>query len=39
MIGDFIARVLEVRGDQRGCLFFLRREFGMLVEMFVGCEQ
>ena len=39
MIGDFVAGFSEVRGDQRRSFFFLRGEFGIFVEVFVGSQE
>src|SRR5580693_8265400 len=39
MIGHFVAGFLKFRGDQRGSFLFLRGEFRIFVEMFVGGQQ
>src|ERR1700722_11456319 len=39
MIGDFVAGFLQVRGDQRRSLFFLRRKLRIFVQMFVRRQQ
>lgn len=39
MIGHFVAEFLQLSGDQRGRLLFLRGELRVFVKMFVGGEQ